>query len=125
MKNSAGYQFSASVKDSVLEIVFAGEVTKNTIEQLHVEVLATIADKAVNALLCDVSALEWHDDFAAAYFRTRSFPVELLKLPSAIVDPAPDSEYLSFYETTAANVGHRIKWFADIKSARAWLKSKA
>jgi hypothetical protein len=75
-------------------------------------------------VLCDVRAVNGPDEFGEAYFRVRSFPPELNKLPLAVVEPSDNVAYQSFYENTAANAGLSMKWFTDIDSARAWLKSQ-
>jgi hypothetical protein len=118
------YQLSISVNEEIVEIIFTGEVTEDTIDRLHTEVIRGIKGTEAKAVLSDVRALKGHDDaFAAAYFRARSVPPDIRRLPSAVVDLSVDVTYQSFYETTSANVGHLIKWFTDIETARAWLKS--
>ena len=59
-----------------------------------------------------------------AYFRARSIPSDVKILPAAVVDRSENWDYKSFYETTATNAGQSMKWFTDIESARAWLKSR-
>lgn len=125
MEEKTNYQISTSVHEGVLEIVMLGEVTQNTIERLHTEMISIIREKDAKAVLADVSALKgFHDPFAAAYFRARSIPKDILCLPAAVVDIASKiTSYQSFYETTAANVGQKLKWFNDIEDARTWLRS--
>jgi hypothetical protein len=124
MEKKTSYQLSTSVREGILEIVITGEVMKNTVDGLHTEVITMIQGKEVKAVLCDVTALKGrYDELAAAYFRARSLPQAVRKLPSAVVDQSKNLDYQSFYETTAANAGHSMKWFADIETARAWLKS--
>jgi len=75
-------------------------------------------------VLCDIRALQGPQEIAAAYFRVRSIPTDVQILPLAVVDQPGNWEFKSFYETTAANAGQSLKWFTDVESARAWLKSK-
>jgi|WetSurMetagenome_2_1015567.scaffolds.fasta_scaffold138027_3 hypothetical protein len=124
MEKNTCYQLSTLVSDGIIEIVFTGEVTEDTIDRLHVDVIRVIQGADAKAVLTDVRALKGHNDaFASAYFRARSIPPDIRRLPSAVVDLSVDETYRSFYETTAANVGHLIKWFTDIDAARTWLKS--
>jgi len=125
MEEMITHQLSASVDEGILEIVITGEVTKQTIDKLHADAMNMITGESAKAVLCDIRALKGHvDEFSSAYFRTRSIPLDILKLPAAIIDPTTNPDYISFYETTAANAGHMVKWFTDIEAARAWLKSK-
>jgi len=119
------YHISTSVKEGIIEIVFTGEVAEYTINSLHDEVIAIIQENDAEAVLSDLRAFKGYDDsFGAAYFRTRSIPEDILKLPAAVVDLTENKVYQSFYETTAANAGQILKWFTDIETARIWLKSR-
>jgi hypothetical protein len=125
MEKKTNYQLSTSVNEGILEIVIAGEVTESTVNRLHTDVITIIQEKKPRALLIDISALKGcYEDFVAAYFRVRSIPPDVQKLPSAVVDLSKNVAFQSFYETTAANVGQSVKWFTDIETARAWLKSR-
>jgi hypothetical protein len=124
MEEKINYQLSISVNDGIVEIVITGEVTKNSIDRLHADVITIVKGKNAKAVLCDISALKGrYDEYAAAYFRTRSIPQDVRTLPSAIVDLSENAAFQSFYETTSANAGHLLKWFTDIETARTWLKS--
>ncbi len=125
MEEKSDYQISTSVNEGILEIVITGEVTKFTLDRLHTDVITIIKGKNAKAVLCDLSSLKGHfDEYATAYFRARTIPKDVRSLPSAVVDSSKNVAFQSFYETTAANVGHLIKWFTDIDAARTWLKSK-
>ena len=125
MEEKAKYQISISVKEGTTEVVITGEVTKDNIDQLHADMIALLKENKPEAVLIDISEVKAHrDDFSSAYFRTRSLPPDVIRLPAAVVDPKSNADYISFYETTAANVGQLVKWFADIDAARTWLKSK-
>ncbi|HPI94100.1 MAG TPA: STAS/SEC14 domain-containing protein [Deltaproteobacteria bacterium] len=124
MEETADYNFSFSVHEEILEIVFTGEVTKNTVDRLHVEVMALIQGENPRAVLSDVRALKGHEDaFSAVYYRVRSIPPDVQRLPCAVVSPLTNTAYRTFYETTSANAGMLVKWFTEIEAARAWLKS--
>lgn len=126
MEEKTNYQLSTSVSEEIIEIVITGEVTKNTFNRLHAEVITIVKEKNAKAFLLDIRLLKRPpDEISAAYFRVRNRPLDVKRLPSAIVvDPSENAAYQSFYETTAANVGHSIKFFTDIEAARAWLKSR-
>lgn len=125
MEEKTNYQVSISESEGIVEIVIAGEVTKNTIDRLHDEVINILKAGNAKAVLCDIRDLKGPtDEITDAYFRVRSLPPEVIKLPAAVVEQSENEAYQTFYETTAANVGQPIKWFKEIESARAWLKSK-
>jgi hypothetical protein len=125
MEEKTNYQISTSVNEGILEIVITGELTKDTFDRTHAEVISIVRAKNPKALLFDIRLLKRPpDQLAGAYFRVRGRPPDVRRLPSAIVDPSANADYRSFYETTAANVGHPIKFFTDIEDARAWLKSR-
>jgi hypothetical protein len=125
MDEKTNYQISSLVNEGIIEIVITGEVTKSTMDRLHAEVITIIKEANAKAVLCDIRPLKGpHEEITAAYYRARSIPLDVTKLPAAIVDPSENSAYLSFYETTAANVGHPLKWFTDMDSARAWLQTR-
>jgi len=123
MTEKTNYQISTAMNEGILEIVITGEVTKYTVGMLHDEIITMITmNNDAKALLTDVRDLKgFTDELSSAYYRARSIPSEIRKLPSAIVDRSVNS-YHSFYETTSANVGQKLKWFTEIEVARTWLK---
>ena len=126
MGKKANYQLTISVNEGITEVVITGEVTKDNIDQLHNDVIGLLKKEKPRAVLIDISDVKAHrDDFSSAYFRTRSLPPEVIRLPAAVVDPKSSADYVSFYETTAANIGQLVKWFADREAARTWLKGKS
>ena len=125
MVSQTEFSFSTSENEEIFEVAITGTVTRETLDQLHKEMIKLLERQDFKALLVDVRELKGDQDtFAAAYFRTRSIPPEYVRAPAAMVDSNDDVEYISFYETTAANVGYSWKWFTDIEAARAWLKSR-
>lgn len=124
MEEKTDYQISTSVNEGIIEIVITGELTKNTINRLHAEVIAIIRENNAKAVLCDVRSANGPHEIIEAYFRVRSIPQDVKILPSAVVDRPENLDYQSFYETTAANIGQSMKWFTDMESARAWLKNR-
>ncbi len=125
MEEQINFQLLVSLNEEIIEIIIKGEVTKQQIDRLHTDVISVIKKNKAKAVICDISALKGRfDEFAAAYFRSRSIPREVVILPSAVVDSSADTTFSSFYETTALNVGQKLKWFKDIEKARSWLKSQ-
>lgn len=124
MKENTNYRLSSSVNDGIVEIVITGVLTENTIDMLHDEVLKIIREKNARAMLVDVRAVKGPNEITEAYFRVRSIPPDIKILPSAIVELPENRDFQSFYETTAANIGMSMRFFADIEDARAWLKSR-
>ncbi|HES59976.1 MAG: hypothetical protein JW956_15085 [Calditrichaceae bacterium] len=125
MGDDANYKIWISMKNDILEIIISGALTKETIDKLHNDVIGILKKKSPKAVLCDISCLTGRfDDFADAFFRTRNLPKHVTIIPGAVVDTSDDISFISFYETTAANIGQNVKWFNDVKEARNWLKSK-
>ena len=125
MEKKKDYNISISAGDKILEIVLTGELTKDAIGLLHAEVMEILKKGNVKAVLVDVRTLKAQgDDFGSAFFRVRSSPSEVKKMHFAIVVASAKTDYMSFYETTSANIGQAVRWFDDIEAARTWLKSK-
>jgi hypothetical protein len=123
MTENPPYKLSASIRDGIAEIVIEGELTRELIDRLRQDILAILRGEKVAGVLCDVRAAKGPHDITEAYFRTRSLPSDIARLPLAVVDLS-DRNFHSFYETTAFNTGQSIKFFADVEAARAWLKSR-
>ena len=125
MKGKKGYHLSATINDGMIEIVISGEITKEGITTLHNESMTIVKEQKPGAVLYDVREVEGpSENLADVYFRVRSLPPDIKKLPCAVVLQSENADYQSFYETTSANVGYAIKFFTDIEEARTWIKSK-
>jgi hypothetical protein len=123
MEDKPGYRLSASVHEGILEIVIAGEVTKDAMDGLQADAIALIRELGAKAVLCDVRALNGPHNFGETYFRVKGMPQDV-KIWSAVVELPNDVAYQSFHETAAANAGWSLRWFTDVDAARAWLGSK-
>ena len=124
METNISFQLSSSVNDGIVEIVFTGEITKNTLDRLRAEVITILREDNTPSVLCDVRALKGPNEIADAFKRVRSIPSDVASRPCAIVTTTENREFQLFYETTATNIGQSIRFFADIEAARAWLKSQ-
>lgn len=51
MEEKRNYRLSTSVSEGIVEIVITGEVTKNTIDRLHAEVIKIIREKSQSCAL--------------------------------------------------------------------------
>lgn len=124
MQNKADYEISSSENEGIAEIAIRGSLTTGSLDELHDEVIAIIRSKNVKAVLCDVRALKGPQELTDAYYRSRSIPPDIMKLPAAVVELPTNLSYQSFFETTAANAGLSVKWFTDVDAARQWLKNQ-
>ena len=125
MEEKTGYQLSVSVGESIVEIVIAGEINQQNIQKLHEEMIEILKRKDARAVLVDLRAAKtYQDSIAKAYFRVRSYPLDIIKMPAVIVDASKDAAFVSFFETTAANIGQTIIWFSEIEAGKEWLKSR-
>jgi hypothetical protein len=123
MPDNVGYQTSSSVNEGILEIIFTGEVTKDTVEKLANEGLFIIIENGLKNVLVDVRALKGRLGIMDTYSIVRN-PSEKPSMNCALVDLPAHEEYIKFLETTAINAGHSLRCFTDIDAARAWLNSK-
>jgi len=120
--NNPDYQMTSSVRDAILEITMTGEVNKSGIYQLAAEGAAIIIEKGLKHVLVDIRTLKGRLGIMDTYSFVRT-PAERPKVKFALVDLPENQDYLNFLETTAVNAGLSLKYFFDIDTARAWLKS--
>jgi hypothetical protein len=124
MEKNPDYQLSKTVEDGIVEIVFTGEVAASTVETLVNEVLAIRKANNAKALLVDCRKLKGRFGVSEAYYRVRSYPLDVPGRHTAVVDIEENAVFQSFYEAKACDAGLSLKWFTDIDAARAWLKYK-
>ena len=124
MEKKAEYQISASVNEGLLEIILKGEVAESAVNNLANEIITIIKGNGIENVLMDVRAIKGRFRYAESFERIRSYPPDILRVNSAVVDLPENAEFQSFQETISINAGLSFKWFTDIDAARAWLKSK-
>jgi|SRR5664280_2323360 len=124
MEKKAEYQISASVNEGLLEIVLIGEVAESAVKNLANEMITIIKGNGIKNVLMDVRAIKGRFGLTKAFNSVRSYPPDILRVNSAVVDLPENADYQSFQETTSINAGLSYKWFTDIDAARTWLKSK-
>lgn len=123
MEKNPDYQLSTSVNEGILEIVITGEVTKSNVSKIHDEMISIIKAKNISNMLIDIRTLKGRLGIADTYFSIRSYPSDILKVNTAIVDIEENAAYEAFHEITATNAGRSLKCFTDIGAARAWLRT--
>jgi hypothetical protein len=119
MEKQAEYQISSSVNDGILEIIKTGELTESTYEKMTNEVGVIIKANGVKKALWDIHALKGRREKTNFYSDSRNSKSNIYEILFAIVD-LPENAH---YETAAKNAGLSWKWFADMDTARKWLKS--
>ena len=124
MEKKEEYQLSLSVNDGILEITPTGTMMESYIKQVTIDLIDITKAKNIKKVLVNVSSLKRQLAYFETYQRVRNYPDDLYRIKFAIVDNKGLNEYEQFHETTAINAGITLKWFTDIDTARAWLKSK-
>lgn len=124
MEKKAEYQISSSVDDKILEIVVKGKLTKSSSKEMTNKFSDIVEANKIQKILVDIRALEGRLSVTEIYERVRTYPPHMYKSIFAMVDIPDNADHQMFHETTAANAGMKVKWFADMDAARAWLKSK-
>ncbi len=124
MKQGADYHLSTSTEDKIAIFVVTGSVTKESMNSLRAEGLAFLRESRAEAVLWNIRATKTYPEIAEAYFRVRNVPQDFRRVPTAIVDETRNHEFESFFETTAQNAGLTVRFFADLDTAKVWLKSK-
>jgi hypothetical protein len=124
MEKKEEYQLSLSVNDGILEITLTGTMMESYIKQVTNDLIDITKAKNIKKMLVNVSSLKRQLAYFETYQRVRNYPDDLYRIKFAMVDNKGLNEYEQFHETTAINAGITLKWFTDIDTARAWLKSK-
>ncbi|MBN1829275.1 MAG: hypothetical protein JW884_09060 [Deltaproteobacteria bacterium] len=123
MEQKREFQLTSTEKLGILEIVISGKVTVKTAGTVQQEVFALLSAMKIKRLIVDVRTLKGRLGLADAYFRVREYPAEAPRVKTAVVDIEENSEFQSFHETAACNVGLLLRWFTDMDDARAWVAS--
>lgn len=124
MKNESTYTISVSLNEDILEIIFSGELTRGLHDKIVNDVLSAIRDNSAKKVLIDISSLKGRLGIADSYQCVRNLPSHIYNMHFAMVNVHGQDDIERFQETTALNAGIKVKWFADIDTARAWLKGK-
>ncbi|MFH2043619.1 MAG: hypothetical protein ABIK92_00550 [Pseudomonadota bacterium] len=106
------------MNEGIVDIVVTGELSADDVDKLRSKVIEIIRESNAKGVLTDVRASTGPHKIVDEYYRVRSLPSDVRIMPSAVVDVPENQDYKSFFETTAANSGWRIKWFTDIESAK-------
>lgn len=122
MEGKVEYQISTSEKDGILEVVFTGEVTKDSVQNLAIDGAAIILEKGSKNILVDIRSLRGRLGIMDTYSFVRT-PYEKPNVNCAVVDIPENQQYIKFLEDTAVNAGLSLRCFIDIDAARVWLKN--
>lgn len=125
MEKEAEYQISSSVKDGILEIILACELTAGLVEQLENKIVHIIQAAGENNLLVDARAVKGRTIITKVYIAARRPFPHLRAMDVAVLDLPENAAQQVSLEAIARNAGHSIKFFADMDAAREWLKSKS
>lgn len=115
---------STSVREGIAGWVIRGELSRAAIDRLHEKIIAILLEKDREPCCRTYGPQKGPLDITEAYFRVRSLPPDIARLPLAVVDLSKDRDFNSFHETTASQIGQSMPFFTDIKTAKAWLRSR-
>jgi hypothetical protein len=119
MEKKEKYQVSSSVNEGILEIVFTGEVTHSTFENMLNETNAIIKANNAKKVIADFRGSENKTEPSQWYYYLRNYHHAILDIQYAVVD-RPENEK---YKTATMNAGlTSLKWFTDMDTARKWIK---
>ena len=125
--SDAAYRFSVTRRAAYLHVSVKGDNTPANVRRILRDVLTACAEHDCRRVLLEEHlagpSLETVEMFEIASEGSRSAqPIEQI----AYVDtnPVHDSSLLEFVETVAVNRGVRIRVFATVREAEAWLKAE-
>ena len=105
-----------------VEIVFAGEVTREDHESARAEAIDALKAGGYKRLLVDARRIDAKmsliDDFE---FTQEHQATPIRAMPTAIIHRPDESERFKFIENVASNRGAQIKVFTDPEQAIGWL----
>jgi hypothetical protein len=119
MAEKAKYQVLSCLNEDILEIVYTGEVTHSTFENVLNETNVLIKANNAKKVIADFRASDNKTDPAHWYYYLRNYHHAILETKFAVVD-LPENEKL---KTAVMNAGlTALAWFSDIDAAREWIK---
>lgn len=122
MENKDHYQISTSWNEQVLEIRISGQAMPHDADVIAREVFEIAEVRRPSRVLIDVTNLQGRLSIVDYYHELKNFPLVHIIIKTAVVDlPENESNY-TFQETAMVNVGYQIRFFSDIRKARAWLE---
>jgi len=108
-----------SVNEGVLEIVYKGEVTHDTFEDVLNETNAIIEANKAKKVIADCRACGNKTEPSQWYHYLRNYHHSILETRYAVVD-IPENEK---FKTATMKAGlTSLAWFTDMDAARKWMK---
>ena len=117
------YKISTDMKEGILEIVSAGEVTNDSVEIFTEKVQDIVKSSKTGKMLSDVRELKMPRVCTEAYSRIKKYP-SFFCGTTAVVDNPRHEDFQLFQEAVASIFGIEMKYFTDVDAARAWLKNR-
>ena len=117
-----GYQVVASPQGDVLQIKLTGD-TDGHADEIARDVFEQIEATRTRKLLIDTRQLKGRLGLGSMYLHMQRYPGNTPRLKTAVVDLPEHTEFATFHELAAGNMGYSIRYFEDTKSAWDWLKN--
>ena len=117
------FKLSSAWHDDVLEFTLTGQISENNPLNIARQVAVQVNEDKPGKMLFDCRQFQGRLSTSQTFFHVREdygakhFPYKI-----AIVDNPQNSDYHSFHETAAVNVGLKLRYFTAIEAARDWLR---
>lgn len=116
------YQVVASPQGDVLQIKLTGE-TDGHADEIARDVFAQIEATHARKLLIDTRQLTGRLGLGSMYLHMQRYPRNAPHIKTAVVDLPEHTEFATFHELAASNLGYSIRYFEDPRQAWDWLKT--
>jgi hypothetical protein len=117
------YELVSSLDEGILKITLTGKVNRKKSAEIVSRVTDLIKTLQPKSVLIDAQLVQEHLDLFDSYNLVHSYPQEIPRLRTAIIDRIEDKTISNFYETVMDNAGYIARYFTDETAARAWLVS--
>lgn len=116
------YQVVATPQGDVLQVKLSGETGEHADDIARV-VIEKILASHTRKLLVDSRQLKGRLGLGALYLHMQRYPGELPHVKTAVLDLPEHTEFATFHELAAGNLGYSIRYFDDPNKAWDWLKA--
>jgi hypothetical protein len=106
--------------NNIIEIVYAGILTRKDIESTRTKFQEILAEKSIDSIFVDITRLESTPSIFDIFEIISSIPAGL-KIAMLITPSSPIIREVTFAETVGRNRGTTIKICLDRNEARQWL----
>ena len=107
-------------RDNIIEVVYAGILTRQDIESTRTKFQGILAEKSIDSIFVDMTRLESAPSIFDIFEIISSIPAGL-KIAMLITPSSPIIREVTFAETVGRNRGTTIKICLDQNEARQWL----